>query len=68
MDFGEDKYVRLFGRPKPSSTTKNEIDKFDLMKNDKRIIVPDGALDGRSTGKDEEESHLIPKPPVNSKS
>jgi hypothetical protein len=54
MDFGEDKYERLFGRPKPSSVTKTELDKFDLMANDKRIIVPNGALEGRSTGKDEE--------------
>jgi hypothetical protein len=44
LDLPEDKYERLFGRPKPTTTSKKEDDKFDILSNEKRIVVPDGAL------------------------
>ena len=47
----EDKYERIFGRPRPTAS-KNEMDKFDILANEKRIVVPDGAIDNKHKGKD----------------
>ena len=62
LDLPEDKYERLFGRPKPTAINKKEDDKFDILANEKRIVVPDGALDGKSKkGEDDEKTSLLRK-------
>tara|TARA_B110000285_G_C14622259_1_gene379651 strand:- start:116 stop:283 length:168 start_codon:yes stop_codon:yes gene_type:complete len=55
LQLSEDKYERYFKRPRPTAASKNEIDKFDILANDKRIVVPAGALNAKG-GKDDEES------------
>jgi hypothetical protein len=35
------------------------MDKFDILANDKRIVVPDGALDGSKRINDEELGSFI---------
>jgi hypothetical protein len=46
LQLPEEKYERYFKRPRPTAASKNEVGKFDMLANEKRIVVPNGALDG----------------------
>lgn len=52
LAINEDKYERYFKRPRPTSC-KNEMDKFDLLVNEQRTVVINGAIDNRKGDDDE---------------